>query len=227
MASAIPHPHEMYIRECDRCAAVHPVHGGRCKRQTCKVWPYCWQHMKLIMGLAAGRTTLAGVGGCGLLAVRPSAMWTNSNQVMLNDAEPDLVVEGRHVVFRPNKFISPYTGEDLTLAEEQARYNNHGDTQGRYLMTKGPGALAALSVDAIRTTTAPARFANHNFTAAARNATFTYRGAGVPQQGPWLRSSKRIFEGQEVFVSYANNFQVPPAQWPDEKPIPASRRLCR
>lgn len=51
-------------KECSQCQAVTKK-GTRCKNSTCKLYPYCWVHLKSKDGLQVKKSTIAG-GGSGL-----------------------------------------------------------------------------------------------------------------------------------------------------------------
>lgn len=96
----------MSVRTCDRCTAPRKA-GGRCTRRTCKVGPMCWQHTRLLAGLAVKKSGLPGAGD-GLYA---------------------------HRAFPARSFVSKYTGERLTPAEVNARYP--GDAVAPYVLQVG------------------------------------------------------------------------------------------
>ena len=175
------------------------------------------------MGLKIAPSTLGPNAGCGLFAVKPNPMWASSQQVMLNDASSTDLYAGKHLIFKPGKFIAPYIGEQLTEAEEEARYGQY-DTKGRYLIQKGSSAQdRQYSIDAISTRTSPARYANHKNPASSVSAKFVTR-----QNNPWMVAQKRIFEGDEIFVNYGRDFELRDDLYPDEvrpkSPLCKSRR---
>ncbi len=229
MARPIPHPHEPWLVECAQCAARNPRDNRQCSRNSCKTFPYCWQHMKLIMGLQIKLSSVAGAG-CGLVATRPNAAWIASNQTMKNDAEANSNITndaGRRLVFGRDRWISPYTGERLTAAQEAVRYPP--PTTGRYLIPSGTGQAAfQISIDAISTKSAPARFANHTTRtqvgAERVRAKFQSR-QGQSYPGPWLKSTMRIYEGDEIWVNYGPDYHHANGLQADERATKKS--LCR
>ena len=229
MARPVPHPHEPWIVECAQCEARNPRDGKRCSRNSCKTFPYCWQHLKLIMGLQVKLSSVANAG-CGLIATQPNAAWVASNQSMKNDAQSNSTITndvGKRMIFGKDAWISPYTGERLTAAQEATRYPP--PTTGRYLIPSGSGAAAfQISIDAIRTTSAPARFANHTTRTSPGiervRAKFASRGGGA-YPGPWLKSTMRVYEGDEIWVNYGSDYNHAAGLMADERP--PRRSLCR
>ena len=120
------------------------------------------------------------------------------------------------MIFKPNKFVAPYIGEQLDEQEEYDRYDKY-ETKGRYLIQKGAGAEARYSIDAISTRTSPARYANHRPPATAKFVT--------RQGAPWIQASKRIFEGDEIFVNYGRDFEMRDSLYPDE--VKPKQSLCK
>ncbi len=47
---------------CITCQAISTKTGRRCSRRTCQLFPYCWQHLRLIDGLAVKKSQIPGVG---------------------------------------------------------------------------------------------------------------------------------------------------------------------
>ena len=172
--------------------------------------------MQLIMGLSVSLSNIPEAG-CGLKAKKPNAAWAASAQTMKNAASATRMIAGRLLVFAPGEWISPYTGDRLTFAQEQARYDNHG-SRGRYLYELN----ATTTIDSIRTNNAPARFANHSTAATEKNAEFATRTLNGTT-GIWLRARKRIFDGDEIKASYGPHYQFQEGLYPDEVPV---KRLC-
>ena len=46
---------------CERCSATKP-NGSRCKNRTCKMYPYCWIHLKSINKLQVKDSTIPNAG---------------------------------------------------------------------------------------------------------------------------------------------------------------------
>lgn len=57
------------VRECDRCQAIIPSTGLRCKRRTCLYYKYCFQHAQSILGLKIAKSSIPGAGK-GLIATK-------------------------------------------------------------------------------------------------------------------------------------------------------------
>ncbi len=75
-------------RACNQCIAKS-MNGGRCRRTTCIVGPWCWQHLELTQGLKVGPSTIPGAGK-GLFAVKK---------------------------FKAHDIITEYTGKRITAAK--------------------------------------------------------------------------------------------------------------
>ena len=83
--------------ECHQCSFVKNG-NQRCKRNTCKMLPFCWQHAQIVLGVKVAPSTIPGAGN-GLFATR-EFKGNNANL----------------------KWIAPLGGQVLTGAQVDARY---------------------------------------------------------------------------------------------------------
>jgi hypothetical protein len=176
---------------CMRCTAR--VGNRRCARKSCYTIPYCWQHLKSVAHLRVGRTTLKDPATGrrfpfrGLFACKAS--------------------DPGGLVFRTNQRITPYVGEVLSEPELDARY---GDGLAPYTERVGVGmqgdpdvyvdgaclrGVASLANDAIADSTCT--------TGKCETNAFFFSGDG---NYPSLRASKYIYDGDEIFVSYGDEY---------------------
>ena len=51
----------MIVPKCQQCSATTKK-GQRCKRNTCKLFPYCWTHLKSIENLQVKRSDIPNAG---------------------------------------------------------------------------------------------------------------------------------------------------------------------
>jgi SET domain-containing protein len=49
-------------RDCITCYAISHVTGMRCSRRSCKLFPYCWQHLRMALGLEVKKSQIPGAG---------------------------------------------------------------------------------------------------------------------------------------------------------------------
>ena len=83
--------------ECKQCVA-HKADGTRCKRKTCKMLPYCYQHTQSELGVKVGASTIQGAGQ-GLFATK-TFKGSDANK----------------------KWIAPLSGQRISGAEVDRRY---------------------------------------------------------------------------------------------------------
>ena len=92
----------MSVRKCVRCNALTNA-KKRCKRQTCKYGPYCFQHTRSIEGVEIKKSKLPGAG-LGLFATRK---------------------------FKKGSRVTTYGGEVISQAESDRRDSGYALTIGR------------------------------------------------------------------------------------------------
>ena len=95
--------------KCHRCAALKPD-GARCRRSTCRTTNYCWQHLRRDMHVDTTRMSTIWNAGRGLFAYDPR--------------------NPKRDIFKKNKRIGWYVGEQLTRLELDSRYP--GDVTAPY-----------------------------------------------------------------------------------------------
>lgn len=176
---------------CMRCVHVNADSGKRCKRDTCITLPVCWQHLKSDYKLRVGRTTLRDTNGVRLNFLGLFAC--------------DEHAGANAVVFQTGAYIVPYVGEIINPDLLEERY--HGNEVAPYVDRIGRNRF----VDA-----GPMRGVGgiSNMCAAwlafkpdgenamcSNNALIESRGIG-PHSFPFLKATKPINNGEEVFTHY-------------------------
>jgi len=160
---------------CGQCTHTRD-NGLRCKNRVCFGSPVCWLHNAKKYGVKIKQSTIPGAGK-GLFATRniPRDSW-----------------------------ICPYSGEATTMDCIHQRYP--GDATAAYAeqvhknlaydcaCSRGIGSLSNAHFNPNGTVSAER---NHNSFSRYRP-----KGNGVP--GVWLKSTKVIKEGQEIFNWYGN-----------------------
>jgi hypothetical protein len=178
--------------KCMQCIAKRG--GRRCKRTSCYTIPYCWQHLKNLAYLRIGRTTL----------VDPQ---TNQRFKFLGLFACDPKRPGG-TVFRTRDAITPYVGDIKTMEEIDDTYRGENETvpYGE-LVEAGAGqedfvvdgacfrGVASLANDAIPGSTCDG--------ARCRTNSKFYSGDG---NYPTLMATKPIKDGDEIFVSYGEEY---------------------
>ena len=162
---------------CRRCRHVR-ADGTTCKNRVCFGSPMCWIHNIKKYGVRTKESTIPNAGK-GLFATR---------------------------LFRKDSWICPYTGEITTMECIHQRYP--GSMTAPYTeQLPGPQQLA---VDCACTrgigSLANGRF-NQNGTVSSlsRHNCFTrYRPVGDGIPGLWLKATKTIKEGDEIFNWYGD-----------------------
>lgn len=149
-------------------------HGQRCKRRVIIGLPYCFQHLQSITHLKIQDSTLEGAGK-GLFAWRPGAQGN---------------------VFNANQWIIPYSGEQMTRAQLDARY--------------GQTATAPYGMEISRNHFLDA--ATHRSVASLINHEHEYHANCKFQKNPrdqkvWVRCTDPIEHGDELFVDYGASYQ--------------------
>lgn len=162
---------------CDTCTHTR-ANGVRCKNRVCFGFPVCWMHNAMKYGVKIKNSAIPGAGK-GLFATRRLSK---------------------------DSWICPYSGEATTMNCIHQRYP--GGMTAAYA-ERIPGE-ANLAVDCACSrgigSLSNAHF-NANGTLSARsrhNCISRYRPVGDGVPGVWLKSTKLIKEGQEIFNWYGD-----------------------
>jgi hypothetical protein len=93
------------MKECSRCQATTKS-GGQCKLTTCKLYPYCWIHLKSKDGLQVKKSTIDGAGE-GLFYVGKQEFPANKNIALYSTKKVSSTPISGHYVLQvsKNKFI--------------------------------------------------------------------------------------------------------------------------
>jgi hypothetical protein len=189
--------------KCMRCMA-YKGDGQQCGRTTCKMLPYCWQHLRTYMWLKVKRTQLKDNAGHtlpfeGVFVDKPGAT-------------PE------EIVFRKDDVVAIYFGEVLTKAQTSQRYGNR--TTAPYALTipvTQPGkAKTKLIVDAACTRAVGGlintfrKSANKNPQGGNNNCKFA-NGVRKDKALPNtyiinVKATNNIRNGHELLVSYGNSY---------------------
>ena len=171
------------IVECNRCHH-QTTRDIRCKRRSCKTWPFCWQHLQA-HGLKVMTSTVNGIGN-GLFAVKK---------------------------FTPGEKIVPYTGDLLTEAEVDARYPVTASRReaglGQYVLESRRGTF----IDARSTASDVGRYANHatGRRVNARLALMHHTQDGHAEGFAVLRATRNINGTKEnpveIFIDYGPHYR--------------------
>lgn len=122
-------------KECSKCQAITKK-GVRCKNTTCKLYPYCWTHLKSKDGLQVKKSTIAN-GGDGLFTTRdikPKKVITQySSKTVSKQPNPKSqyvlnVGKGKYIDSEskqnfPGRYINSVQGTQKT---KNARFNASG-----------------------------------------------------------------------------------------------------
>jgi hypothetical protein len=183
--------------KCMQCMAK--TGKRRCRRKTCYTAPLCWQHLKNLAHLRIGRTTL----------VDPSTgeRFKFLGLFACNSKKPG------EVVFRKRDPIVPYIGEKKTFDDIERVYNREGNEDATVPygeVTEVPGGddividgacfrgVASLANDAI-----PGSVCEGGRQGQCRTNSYFFSGDG---NYPILVASRNIRDGDEIFVSYGEEY---------------------
>lgn len=152
----------------------------RCKKIACLGYPLCDAHNASRYGVQSRVSTIPGAGR-GLFATRPLSK---------------------------DSWLCPYTGENTTMSYIHTRYP--GEMTAPYVVGLPNGlAIDSACVRGIGSL-ANALFArNGNVLSVSRhNAVLRYRPVGCGIPGMWLKTTKLIKPGDEIFLWYGNDYKL-------------------
>ena len=157
---------------CMRCKYTIPSTHKRCARRVCVGVPYCFQHIRPAMNLRYGPSTIPGIKG--LFA------WDASTKGA-----------GKRCVFKRGQRIAYYTGERLTLAQTNTRYDYHTfDPTAPYAIRLSDGSV----VDAACCRGIGSLINDPKGVAGA--------SANVELDDDIIRATDPIYNGEELFAEY-------------------------
>jgi len=166
------------LLECKQCEFIKPE-GGQCKRKTCEMLPYCFQHAKAELGVKVAPSTIPGAGS-GLFATR---------EFKGSDAN--------------KKWIAPLGGQTLVGAQVDARYGAH--TTAPYTVeAKGTNYDGALKRYIGHY--ANSRFSAANKSIQAGTNSIIGFHQGMPWLKAQI--GKKIQPNKEILVWYGNQFRL-------------------
>lgn len=196
--------------KCMRCAHVNLDTDQRCKRMTCVTLPVCWQHLKSDYKLRVGRTSLRNTAGARL----------NFLGLFACDESKDADA----VVFKRQEYIIPYVAEEINGAELDARYpgehtgvyvvQNEADSYEDGAVVRGAAGLSNMCI-------ARLAYKENGRATCANNAQIAGR-AGA-NYFPFLRATKPIRNGEEVFTSYGQQYFKPGGIYADYETRPMKK----
>lgn len=165
---------------CDRCEHVR-ANGLRCKNRVCYGSPVCWIHNKEKYGIISRQSTIPAAGK-GLFATR---------------------------LFQRNRWVCPYIGESIATECSDQRYP--GAMTAPYAAAAPNNVVVDSACRRGIAASANGRF-NVNGTVASlsrHNCIIRHRPVGDGIPGLWLKTTKRIQPGREIFVWYgAGGYQL-------------------
>jgi hypothetical protein len=171
--------------KCTQCQAITKA-GTRCSLVSCIGQGYCWIHLKYNKHLRIKTSTIPNAGK-GLFAIN-----TKLPHHPQQPHHPD------HVVFKPGDTITDYGGEVITHAQLQARYGNHAAPYAAVQTTSNGGRYEdGATLRGVGT------MANKPPTGKPYNAVLSY---SPTRQKLTLKASRRIYNHQEIFLSYGNQY---------------------
>lgn len=164
------------IVECTRC---HKQTNGRhrCKRRSCKTYPFCWQHL-MQQGLRVMPSTIPGIGN-GLFAIK---------------------------TFNRNDIVCLYTGDLLSDPQFDARYPDRHNPSQYVLQAKRGVNIDARSTasDVGRYANHATRNANVQFSLLPRTHEGYAEGFGCLKATKHIHGSKA--HPVEIFVNYGPDY---------------------
>lgn len=166
--------------ETQRCD-YHIIRNNRtrrCKRHVIIGLPYCHSHMKKAMHLECKRSSINGAG-LGLFAYSPS-----------KDKKPS-------IVFKKNAFICEYNGEIIDKDELEERYHDFTAPYAiQVTRTRFEDGALERSVGSL---------INHKPVPRSNCKFAIHKTQG--QHRVYLKASKNIKHGDELFVSYGRSYR--------------------
>ncbi len=169
--------------QCGQCDHL-TVAGVQCKRRVCFGAPTCWQHSKQDYGIKIKESTLEGTGK-GLFATRyiPMGAW-----------------------------ICPYLGEELQQACLDLRYPGNMTAPYTETDTAPDGTVTIVDSACYRGIGSMSNGLFNQRTGVIRakeshNSETVYRDE---YSQIWLRATRNIPEGREVFVYYGADYHLEP-----------------
>jgi hypothetical protein len=183
----------------------------QCKRKTCYTLPYCWFHLKTVLKVRIGPTTLCDSEGkkykfLGLFACDPNYKGGNEG-----DKPP--------IVFRKGHIITPYIGEKLSLAELNYRYPNPNEISIYGLQTNKNNYIDAACVRGVASFINACLPSNTILNKKCRiNAKFGYSTSHYPS----IKAQVNIRDGDEILVSYGTSYYTKNSIFYPFKTTPAS-----
>ena len=121
----------MYKMVCPQCEAI-TEEGTRCKRHTCVRFPYCFQHMRIIEGLALKDSDVPDAGkgvfatqDFPLKAKKPIAYYSAKEITHKPDPNSAYVLKVNNNEYLDSKSPSNYTGRYINS------FKNHPDKKKR------------------------------------------------------------------------------------------------
>lgn len=162
---------------CQQCEHVR-ASGARCRNQVCFGTPLCWIHNSMVFGVKSKVSTIPN-SGRGLFTTRD---------------------------FPKDTWICPYIGEQTTMICVRQRYT--GNMTAPYTEKSGGSGngavdcacsrgIGSLANGIFRANGAVASLGRHNCVSRYRPV-----GDGIP--GMWLKSTKKINKGSEIFFWYGD-----------------------
>lgn len=165
---------------CARCTfrGVGGVASARCKRITCIIGPYCWQHTQKVYGVRVKQSSVPQWG---------NGLWTTRR-------------------FERGELIAPYMGEVYKNRREleQATSTNTAESRdltAEYTIDTESGKF----INAYASNSSPARYANHK-QGYGRNTEANAYFSERRRDEVWLRARRAIAANEEIFVDYGRNF---------------------
>lgn len=166
---------------CDQCTHTK-ANGVRCKNRVCFGFPVCWMHNAMKYGVKIKNSTIPGAGK-GLFATRRLSK---------------------------DSWICPYSGEATTMNCIHQRYPGEMTAAYTEQIPGNPNLAFDCACSRGIGSLANAHFnANGKLSALSRHNCFSrYRPVGDGVPGVWLKSTKVIKEGQEIFNWYGDGGYV-------------------
>jgi hypothetical protein len=170
-----------------------------CRRITAMIWPMCWQHARSQMHLQVKPSTIPNAGR-GLFAYAPTKEERDEQAV----------------VFKKGEFICPLNGRPLSAVELQQNYGNH---TAPYVSESSEAKIGFPYVDGLgrryigmyanTKLGQPLADGQRHSVQTGTNCVYSqFRADGVP----WLKATKNIRSGDELFAYYGPDYKLEPHQ---------------